>query len=68
MPPTIRRKGGTETTDCKLLPFASFLSGNMFLFDLGNVVFHENEAKKIIFLEKKIQDDRFFKMAVFQNR
>ena len=31
--------------------------------------FHKNEAKKkIFFLKKKIQNGRFFKMAVFQNR
>ena len=29
--------------------------------------FHENEAKKkIFFLKKKIQNGRFFKMAIFQ--
>ena len=30
--------------------------------------FHKNEAKKNFFLKKKIQNGRFFKMAVFQNR
>ena len=29
--------------------------------------FHKNEAKKKFFLKKKIQNGRFFKMAVFQN-
>ena len=30
--------------------------------------FHENEAKKNFFLKKKIQNGRFFKIAIFQNR
>ena len=30
--------------------------------------FHENETKKNFFLIKKIQNGRFFKIAVFQNR
>ena len=29
--------------------------------------FHENKAKKNFFFEKKIQNGRFSKMAIFQN-